>query len=51
MNEFKGKSAIVNKFRNEMMSDLYVFRSRMLNKIFRDIDGTGIVIINGERIP
>ena len=48
MNEFKGESAIVNKFTNEMMSDLYVFNSRMLNRIFRDIDGNGIVTINSE---
>ena len=48
MNEFKGESVIVNKFTNEMMSNLYVFSSRMLNRIFRDIDGTGIVTINGE---
>jgi len=48
MNEFKGESAIVNKFMNEMMSDLYMFSSRILNRIFRDIDSTGIVTINGE---
>ena len=50
MNEFKGESVIVNKFTNEMMSNLYVFSLRMLNRILRDVNGTGIVTINGKML-
>ena len=32
------------------MSNLYVFGSRMLNQILRDVDDTGIVIIDGEML-
>ena len=30
------------------MSNLYVFSSRMLNQILRDVDGTGIVTVDGK---
>ncbi|XP_065634191.1 regulatory-associated protein of TOR 1-like [Quercus suber] len=32
------------------MSNLHVFGSRMLNRVFRDIYGTGIVTVNGEML-
>ena len=48
MNELKSKSTIFDKFLNEMMSNLYVFGSRMLNQILKDISGTGIVTIDSE---
>ena len=48
VNEFKSESAIFNKLMNKVMSNLYVFSSRMLNRIFRDFDGTGIVTIDGK---
>ena len=31
-------------------SDLYVFSSRMLNQILRDVDGTSIVIVDGKML-
>ena len=48
VNELKSESTIFDKLPNEMMSNLYVFGSRMLNRILRDINGTGIVTIDGE---
>ena len=50
MNELKSKSTIFDKLPNEVMSNLYVFSSRMLNRILRDVDGTGIVTINGKML-
>ena len=50
MNEFKGESTIFNQLMNELMSDLNVFSSRMLNMIFRDVDGIGIVTIYSEML-
>ena len=41
-------STIFNKLPNEMMSNLYVFSSRMLNWILRDVDGIGIVTVDGK---
>ena len=38
------------KLPNEMMSNLYVFSSRMLNQILRDVDGTGIVTVDGKML-
>ena len=46
VNELKSESTIFNKLPNEVMSNLYVFGSRMLNRIFRDINGTDIVTID-----
>ena len=37
VNEFKSERTIFEKFSNEVMSNLYVFGSRMLNRILRDI--------------
>ena len=48
VNELKSKSTIFNKLPNEVMSNLYVFSSRMLNRILRDIDGTSIVTVDGK---
>ena len=48
MNELKSESAIFDKFPNEVVSNLYMFSSRMLNRIFRDVSDTGIVTINGK---
>ena len=46
----KSKSNIFNKLPNEVMTNLYVFSSRMLNWIFRDIDVTGIVTVDGKML-
>ena len=48
VNERKSKSTIFNKLPNEVMSNLQVFSSRMLNRILRDVDGTSIVTIDGK---
>ena len=48
MNELKSQSTIFDKLPNEVVSNLYMFCSRMLNRIFRDVNGTGIVTINGK---
>lgn len=50
VNELKSESAIFDKLSNEVMSNLYVFSSRMLNGILRDVDGTGIVTIDGKML-
>ena len=50
VNKLKSDNTIFNKLPNEVMSNLYVFGSRMLNRILRDVDGTGIVTINGEML-
>ena len=47
-NEFKCYDAILNQITYEVMSYLYVFSERVLNMIFKDINGIGIVIVNGE---
>ena len=48
VNKLKSENTIFDKLLNEVMSNLYVFGSRMLNRILRDVDGTSIVTINGE---
>ena len=48
MNKLKSKSTIFDKLPNEVMSNLYMFSSIMLNRILRDVDGTGIVIVNSK---
>ena len=50
MNKFKRKSTIFDKLPNEVMSNLYVFSSRMLNWILRDVDGIGIVTVDGKML-
>ena len=49
-NELKSESTIFNKLLNEVMSNLYVFSSRMLNWVLRDIDGASIVIVDSEML-
>ena len=48
VNKLKSKSTIFDKLPNEVMSNLYVFSSRMLNRILRDVNGTGIVTVDGK---
>ena len=48
VNELKSESIIFDKLPNEVMSNLYVFISRMLNRILRDVCGIGIVIIDSK---
>ena len=48
VNELKSESTIFDKLPNEVMPNLYVFSSRMLNSILRDVDGIGIVTIDGK---
>ena len=50
VNKLKSENTIFDKLPNEVMSNLYVFSSRMLNWILRDVDGTSIVIIDGEML-
>ena len=50
MNEFKNESTIFNQLTNEVMLDLNVFSPRVLNRIFRDVDGTDIVTIYSEML-
>ena len=46
VNKLKSKSTIFENLSNEVMLNLYVFSSRMLNRILRDVNGTGIVTID-----
>ena len=48
MNEFKSEHTIFDKLSNEVMLNLYVFGSRMLNQVLKDVDGTGIVTVDSE---
>ena len=48
MNKLKSESTVFDKLPNEVMSNLYMFSSRMLNQILRDVNGTGIVIVDGK---
>ena len=50
VNEPKSKSIIFDKLPNEVMLNLYVFNSRMLNRILRDVYGTGIVAVDGKML-
>ena len=50
MNKLKSESTIFDKLSNEVMSNLYVFGSRMLNRILKVVNGTGIVIIDCEML-
>ena len=47
--ELKSESTL-HKLPNEVMSNLYVFSLKMLNRILRDVYGTGIVTIDGKMI-
>ena len=48
VNELKSESTIFDKLPNEVMSNLYMFGSRILNWILRDVNGIGIVTIDSE---
>ena len=48
VNELNSESTIFDKLSIEVMSNLYVFSTRMLNRILRNVDGTGIVTIDGK---
>ena len=50
VNKRKSESTIFDKLPNEVMSNLYVFGSRMLNRILKDVNGTGIVTIDSEML-
>ena len=50
MNELKSESTIFKQLMNEVMSDLNVFGLGVLNMIFRDIDGTGIITIDSKML-
>ena len=50
VNKLKSKSTIFDKLPNEVMSNLFVFGSRMLNWILRDVNGIGIVTIDNEML-
>ena len=48
VNELKSESTVFNKLLNEVMSNLYVFSLRMLNRILRYVDGTGLVTVDSK---
>ena len=50
MNELRSESTIFNRLSNEVMSNLYVFGSRMLNRFLKDVNGTGIVTVDSEML-
>ena len=50
VNKLKSENTIFDKLLNEVMLNFYVFGSRMLNQILRNVDGTGIVTIDGEML-
>ena len=50
VNKLKSENTIFDKLSNEVISNLDVFGSRMLNQILKDVDGTGIVTIYGEML-
>ena len=50
VNELKSERTIFDKLSNEVMLNLYVFGSRMLNRVLRDVDGTSIVIVDSEML-
>ena len=50
VNKLKRDNTIFDKLPNEVMSNLYVFGSRMLNWILRDVNGTGIVTIDSKML-
>ena len=50
VNELKSESTIFDKLPNEVILNLYVFSSRMLNRILRDVNGTVIVTVDGKML-
>ena len=50
VNKLKSESTIFDKLPNEVMLNLYVFGSRKLNRILRDVNGIGIVTVDSEML-
>ena len=50
VNKLKSESTIFDKLLNEMMSNFYVFGSRMLNRILSDVNGTSIVTVDSKML-
>ena len=50
VNKLKSESTIFDKLPNEAMLNLYVFGSRMLNRILRDVNGTSIVTVDSKML-
>ena len=50
VNKLMSESTIFDNLPNEVMSNLYVFGSRILNRILRNVNGTGIVTIDSEML-
>ena len=50
VNKLKSESTIFDKLPNEVMSNLYEFGSRMLNRILRDVNDTSIVTIDSKML-
>ena len=50
VNKLKSKNTIFDKLSNEVMANLYVFSSKMLNRILRDVDGNGIITVDGNML-
>ena len=50
VNKLKSENTIFDKLPNEVMSNLYVFGSRMLNRILRDVNSIGIVTIDSKML-
>ena len=50
VNKLKSESTIFDKLPNEVMSNLYVFGSRMLNRILKDVNGIGIITIDSKML-
>ena len=50
VNKLKSESTIFNKLPNKVMLNLYVFGSRMLNWILKDVNGTGIVTVDSKML-
>ena len=48
VNELKSEGTIFDKLSNEVVSNLYMFCPRMLNRILRDVNATCIVTIDGK---
>ena len=48
VNKPKSENTIFDKLPNEVTPNLYVFGSKMLNRVLRDVDGTGIVTVDSE---
>ena len=50
VNKLKSENTIFDKLPNEVMSNHYMFSSRILNRILRDVDGPDIVTVDGKML-